>query len=145
MTVEENLMVGGYNKHARPNRPASIEEVYNMFPRLKERRAQLAKTLSGGEQQMLAIGRALVAQPRMLIFDEPSLGLSPKIVGEVLGIISMLNSERGLTVLLIEQDVAASLEISTRGYVLENGKMVLTGSAESLLQSDMVKQAYLGM
>lgn len=145
MTVEENLLVGGINKAAKPQRATKIEEIYSMFPRLKERRTQSAKTLSGGEQQMLAFGRALMALPKLLIFDEPSLGLSPKIVGEVLSTISRLNREQGLTVLLIEQDIAASLEISTRGYVFQNGKVVLEDDAKSLLQNDLVKQAYMGM
>jgi branched-chain amino acid transport system ATP-binding protein len=145
MSVEENLLVGGINKFARPHRAQKIEEIYSMFPRLKERRTQLAKTLSGGEQQMLAFGRALMALPKLLIFDEPSLGLSPKIVGEVLGTISRLNREQGLTVLLIEQDITASLEISNRGYVLQNGKVVLADNAKDLLQNDLVKQAYMGM
>ena len=145
MTVEDNLIVGGINKHAKPHRTQTMKEVYDMFPRLLERRAQKAKTLSGGEQQMLAIGRALMAKPKLLIFDEPSLGLSPKIVSEVLHIIKNLNSELGLTILLIEQDVAASLEISDRGYVLQNGRMVADGDAKDLLKSDLVKQAYLGI
>jgi branched-chain amino acid transport system ATP-binding protein len=145
MTVEENLLVGGINKLARPQRAKKMEEVYAMFPRLKERRTQFAKTLSGGEQQMLAFGRALMALPKLLIFDEPSLGLSPKIVGEVLATISRLNREQGLTVLLIEQDIAASLKISNRGYVLQNGKVVLADNAKNLLQNDLVKQAYMGM
>ncbi|HSQ28174.1 MAG TPA: ABC transporter ATP-binding protein [Anaerolineales bacterium] len=145
MTVEENLIVGSFNKHAKPLRAVTLQEVYKLFPRLEERRTQKAKTLSGGEQQMLAVGRALMAKPKIVIFDEPSLGLSPKLVGEVLNIIKNLNKELGLPILLIEQDVAASLEISDRGYVLENGKMVVSDDAKALLKSDLVKQAYLGM
>ena len=145
MSVEDNLIVGSINKHAKPFRAATLQEVYKLFPRLEERRLQKAKTLSGGEQQMLAIGRALMAKPKLLVFDEPSLGLSPKLVGEVLNTIANLNKDLGLPILLIEQDVAASLEISNRGYVLENGKMVVSDDAKALLKSDLVKQAYLGM
>ncbi len=145
MSVEDNLIVGSINPHAKPLRAQTLQEVYKLFPRLEERRTQKAKTLSGGEQQMLAVGRALMAKPKIVIFDEPSLGLSPKLVGEVLDIIKNLNKDLGLPILLIEQDVAASLEISNRGYVLENGKMVVTDDAKALLKSDLVKQAYLGM
>jgi branched-chain amino acid transport system ATP-binding protein len=145
MSVEDNLIVGSINKHAKPHRATTLQEVYKLFPRLEERRLQKAKTLSGGEQQMLAVGRALMAKPKIIIFDEPSLGLSPKLVGEVLNIIKNLNQEFGLPILLIEQDVAASLEISNRGYVLENGKMVACDDAKVLLKSDLVKQAYLGI
>lgn len=145
MSVEDNLIVGSINKHAKPMRATTLQEVYKLFPRLEERRTQKAKTLSGGEQQMLAIGRALMAKPKLLVFDEPSLGLSPKLVGEVLNTINNLNKDLGLPILLIEQDVAASLEISNRGYVLENGKMVASDDAKALLKSDLVKQAYLGM
>lgn len=145
MSIEDNLMVGGVNKKAKPHRPQNLEKVYTMFPRLKERRTQSAKTLSGGEQQMLAIGRALMAEPTMLIFDEPSLGLSPKLVGEVLQTIYRLNKENALTVLLIEQDVAESLAISDRGYVLQNGQIVLSDTAKNLLQNEQVKAAYMGM
>jgi branched-chain amino acid transport system ATP-binding protein len=145
MSVEDNLMVGGFNKRARALRPTAKEKVFSLFPRLQERRGQLARTLSGGEQQMLAIGRALMTQPKMIIFDEPSLGLAPKIVQEVLDTIRKLNTDRGLTVLLIEQNVAASLEISSRAYVLENGRIVLSGDAQNVLRDEHVKQAYLGM
>ena len=145
MSVEDNLMVGGINKRARALRPTAKEEVFSLFPRLQERRGQLARTLSGGEQQMLAIGRALMTQPKLIIFDEPSLGLAPKIVQEVLDTIRKLNTNRGLTVLLIEQNVAASLEISSRAYVLENGRVVLSGDAQNVLRNEHVKRAYLGM
>jgi branched-chain amino acid transport system ATP-binding protein len=145
MSVEDNLMVGGINGRARAIRPAAMEEVFSKFPILRERRRQLARTLSGGEQQMLAIGRALMTQPRMIIFDEPSLGLAPKIVREVLDTIRSLNTSRNLTVLLIEQNVAASLEISSRAYVLENGRVVLSGDAQNVLRNEHVKRAYLGM
>jgi branched-chain amino acid transport system ATP-binding protein len=145
MSVEDNLMVGGINGRARAIRPAAMEEVFSKFPILRERRHQLARTLSGGEQQMLAIGRALMTQPRMIIFDEPSLGLAPKVVREVLDTIRSLNTSRNLTVLLIEQNVAASLEISSRAYVLENGRVVLSGDARNVLRDEHVKRAYLGM
>jgi branched-chain amino acid transport system ATP-binding protein len=145
MSVEDNLMVGGINGRARAIRPAAMEEVFSKFPILRERRRQLARTLSGGEQQMLAIGRALMTQPRMIIFDEPSLGLAPKVVREVLDTIRSLNTSRNLTVLLIEQNVAASLEISSRAYVLENGRVVLSGDARNVLRDEHVKRAYLGM
>jgi branched-chain amino acid transport system ATP-binding protein len=145
MSVEDNLMVGGINGRARAIRPAAMEEVFAKFPILRERRRQLARTLSGGEQQMLAIGRALMTQPRMIIFDEPSLGLAPKVVREVLDTIRSLNTSRNLTVLLIEQNVAASLEISSRAYVLENGRVVLSGDARNVLRDEHVKRAYLGM
>ncbi len=145
MSVEDNLMVGGINGRARAIRPDTMEEVFSKFPILRERRRQLARTLSGGEQQMLAIGRALMIQPKMIIFDEPSLGLAPKVVQEVLDTIRTLNTSRGLTVLLIEQNVAASLEISSRAYVLENGRVVLSGDAQQVLRDEHVKRAYLGM
>ena len=145
MSVEDNLMVGGINGRARAIRPAAMEEVFSKFPILRERRRQLARTLSGGEQQMLAIGRALMTQPKLIIFDEPSLGLAPKVVREVLDTIRSLNTSRNLTVLLIEQNVAASLEISSRAYVLENGRVVLSGDARNVLRDEHVKRAYLGM
>lgn len=122
-----------------------MKTVFKMFPRLEERRKQVARTLSGGEQQMLAIGRALMGEPKLIIFDEPSLGLAPKIVLEVFEIIRKLNTENQLTVLLIEQNVAVSLNIATRAYVLENGKMVLSGPGKDLLGNEHVKQAYLGV
>jgi len=145
LTVEENLMVGGINARARINRLQMIQDVFKMFPVLEQRRTQLAQTLSGGEQQMLAIGRALMAQPRMLVFDEPSLGLAPKVVLGVFETIRKLNKEQGLTVLLIEQNVALSLEIAGHAYVLENGRIALSGKSQDLLANDHVKKAYLGM
>jgi branched-chain amino acid transport system ATP-binding protein len=115
-----------------------------MFPKLAERRTQIAGTLSGGEQQMLAIGRCLMGQPELIMFDEPSLGLAPLVVQEVLHTIRTLN-QRGLTILLVEQNVAVSLKISQRAYVLENGRVVMRGSGEELLHDDRVRQAYLGL
>ena len=144
MTVEENLLVGGINARARSDRQEQMKIIYEMFPILLERRHQLSKTLSGGEQQMLAIGRALMTKPRLLIFDEPSLGLAPKIVINVFDIIRKLNTEQGMTVLLIEQNVALSLEIADRAYVMENGRVVLSGIAKDMLGNEHVKKAYLG-
>ena len=144
LTVEENLEMGGLLPRARAKARQAMAEVFAMFPRLAERRGQLAGTLSGGEQQMLAIGRCLMAQPELVMFDEPSLGLAPLVVQEVLHTVRTLN-ERGLTVLLVEQNVAVSLRISQRAYVLENGRIVMAGSGEELLHDDRVRQAYLGL
>jgi len=144
LSVAENLEMGGLLPRARAKAKAALDEVYAMFPRLAERSAQLAGTLSGGEQQMLAIGRCLMGQPELIMFDEPSLGLAPLMVQEVLHTIHVLN-ERGLTVLLVEQNVAVSLKISDRAYVLENGRVVMSGSGEELLHDDRVRQAYMGL
>jgi len=144
LSVAENLEMGGLLPRARAKAKAALDEVYAMFPRLAERSAQFAGTLSGGEQQMLAIGRCLMGQPELIMFDEPSLGLAPLMVQEVLHTIHVLN-ERGLTVLLVEQNVAVSLKISDRAYVLENGRVVMSGSGEELLHDDRVRQAYMGL
>jgi len=144
LTVLENLEVGSLLPRARARARQALEEVLAMFPRLAERRDQLAGTLSGGEQQMLAIGRCLMGAPELIMFDEPSLGLAPVVVQEVLHTIRMLNG-RGLTVLLVEQNVAVSLRLSQRAYVLENGRIVMSGSGEELLHDDRVRQAYLGL
>ena len=144
LTVEENLQMGALLPRARARARAALAEVYAMFPRLEERRAQFAGTLSGGEQQMLAIGRCLMGQPELIMFDEPSLGLAPLVVQEVLHTIRALN-RRGLTVLLVEQNVAVSLKISNRAYVLENGRVAMSGTGEALLHDDRVRQAYLGL
>ena len=144
LSVEENLEMGGLLPRARTKAKSALIEVYAMFPRLLERRGQLAGTLSGGEQQMLAIGRCLMGQPELIMFDEPSLGLAPFVVQEVLHAIRTLNG-RGLTVLLVEQNVAVSLKISNRAYVLEDGRVVMSGSGEQLLHDDRVRQAYLGL
>ncbi|HEX4927807.1 MAG TPA: ABC transporter ATP-binding protein, partial [Burkholderiales bacterium] len=140
LTVLENLEVGGLLPRARARSRQALEEVFAMFPRLAERRDQVAGTLSGGEQQMLAIGRCLMGAPELIMFDEPSLGLAPLVVQEVLHTIRTLNS-RGMTVLLVEQNVAVSLRISQRAYVLENGRIVMSGSGEELLHDDRVRQA----
>jgi len=144
LTVEENLQMGALLPRARAGARAAMERVYAMFPKLVERRGQLAGTLSGGEQQMLSIGRCLMGQPELIMFDEPSLGLAPTIVQEVLHTIRALNA-KGLTVLLVEQNVAVSLKISQHAYVLENGRVVMSGSGEALLHDDRVRQAYLGL
>jgi branched-chain amino acid transport system ATP-binding protein len=144
LSVLENLEVGGLLPRARRNAKRTLDEIFGMFPRLAERRSQLAGTLSGGEQQMLAIGRCLMGAPELIMFDEPSLGLAPIVVQEVLHTIRELN-RRGLTILLVEQNVAVSLRLSHRAYVLENGRVVMGGSGEELLHDDRVRQAYLGL
>ena len=144
LSVLENLEMGALLPRARAKAKQALEEVLAMFPRLRERTDQLAGTLSGGEQQMLAIGRCLMGAPELIMFDEPSLGLSPLVVQEVLHTIHLLNG-RGMTVLLVEQNVAVSLKISQRAYVLENGRVVLSGSGQELLHNDRVRQAYLGL
>ena len=144
MTVIENLIMGSLSPRAKPRRQATIKEVFELFPRLGERRKQLAGTLSGGEQQMLAVGRGLMALPRLIMFDEPSLGLSPILVSDIFRIIKRIKAE-GVTVPVVEQNTKHSLQISDRGYVLENGRLVLTGTSRDLLNNEHVKQAYLGI
>jgi branched-chain amino acid transport system ATP-binding protein len=144
LTVEENLQMGALLPRARSKAAATLDRVYTMFPRLAERRTQAAGTLSGGEQQMVAIGRCLMGQPEMVMFDEPSLGLAPAIVKEVLHTIRELNAG-GMTVLLVEQNVAVSLKLSKYAYVLENGRVVMSGSGQALLHDDRVRQAYMGL
>ncbi|MCD6735417.1 MAG: ABC transporter ATP-binding protein [Burkholderiaceae bacterium] len=144
MSVLENLQVGAMLPRARAQAAVTLERVFGMFPRLKERAGQLAGTLSGGEQQMLAIGRCLMGAPRMIMFDEPSLGLSPALVGEVFRTIRELHAQ-GMTILLVEQNVAASLQLADRAYVLENGSIVLEGSGAALLDDPRVREAYLGL
>lgn len=144
MTVEENLLLGAYPKRCRPHIAESLEEVYSLFPRVKARRRQIASTLSGGEQQMVAIGRGLMSRPSLLMLDEPSLGLAPIVVSEVFASVRKINA-RGTTVLLVEQNVAGALELATRGYVLETGRIMMHGSREELLSSEMVRKAYLGL
>jgi branched-chain amino acid transport system ATP-binding protein len=144
LTVRENLELGAYIKAVRSLREETVEWVFKLFPRLKERLNQLAGTLSGGEQQMLAIGRGLLSKPKLLILDEPSLGLAPLLVDEVLETIQKING-KGVTILLIEQNVNRALTISTRCYVLELGRIVLSGSGQDLLTDERVKTAYLGL
>lgn len=142
MSVRENLEMGGYLATPK-EREERFESVYEMFPKLKERRNQAAGTLSGGEQQMLAVGRALMAAPKLILMDEPSLGLAPFLVQEIFQLIVRIK-ENGTSVLLVEQNARMALKISDRAYVLETGKIVLTDTAQKLLESDMVRKAYLG-
>ncbi len=144
MTVMENLRMGSYVKATRPDREKNIEWVFNLFPRLKEREKQLGGTMSGGEQQMLAIARGLMANPKVLLLDEPSLGLSPLLVKNIFDIITGINKE-GVTILLVEQNVYQSLRIAHRAYVMETGRVVLTGKGSDLLNDEHVKKAFLGM
>ena len=144
LTVAENLAMGALLPRARDQRARNLERVYAIFPKLIERQRQAAGTLSGGEQQMLAIGRCLMGAPELVMFDEPSLGLAPTIVQAVLKTIRDLNRE-GLTCVLVEQNVAVSLKLASRAYVLENGRITLSGRGEALLADDRVRQAYLGM
>jgi branched-chain amino acid transport system ATP-binding protein len=144
LTTIENLEMGAMLPRARVKAKQTITEVFALFPRLAERKKQLAGTLSGGEQQMLAIGRCLMGCPDLIMFDEPSLGLAPAIVQQLLHAIRTLN-QNGLTVLLVEQNVAASLKISHRAYVLENGRIVMSGSGAELLNNERVRRAYLGL
>ena len=144
MTVQENLEMGAYLPQARANFAARMDEVTGLFPRLRERSSQLAGTLSGGEQQMLAIGRALMSRPRVLLLDEPSLGLAPLLVKEIFRIVQAINRQ-GTTILLVEQNVRHALEIAGRGYVLETGRLVLTGGGRELLGNPHVRKAYLGL
>lgn len=144
MTIEENLMVGSYMKHTRAARNETMERCYSLFPKLYERRTQQAGSLSGGEQQMCAISRALMQQPKLLMLDEPSLGLAPVIVDSIFDILLDLNRE-GMTILLVEQNVTAALGIADRGYVIETGNNVLDGAASDLMASEEIKKAYMGI
>lgn len=144
MTVLENLRMGSFPKNCRKDRPKNIERAFSLFPRLRERQNQLGGTLSGGEQQMLAIARGLMANPRLLLLDEPSLGLSPLLVKNIFEIIAEINRQ-GMTILLVEQNVYQSLHIAHRAYVLETGRVVLSGTGSELLNDDHVKKAFLGM
>ncbi len=145
MSVYENLLTGATIQRDPRVREETLAEVYEMFPRLKERAHQRAGTLSGGEQQMLAIGRALMSRPRLLMLDEPSLGLMPLLVDSILEALQRLNRERKMTILLVEQNVREALEIAHRGYVLQSGRIVLEGTGEELLASDLIRKAYLGI
>jgi branched-chain amino acid transport system ATP-binding protein len=143
LTVMENLALGSFNRRARPNRKQSLERVLTLFPKLHERRSQAAGLMSGGEQQMLAIGRALMGEPKLLALDEPSLGLSPKMVSTVFESIQTI-AKSGITILLVEQNTRAALAIAQRGYVLSAGRVVHEGAATDLAQSEMVQKAYVG-
>jgi len=144
MTVLDNLLIGGYPATARAHRPRHLEEVFTIFPRLSERRRQLAGTLSGGEQQMVAIGRGLMAGPKILMLDEPSLGLAPIMVEEMFRVIGQIN-RAGVTVLLVEQNTEHALALAHRGFVLESGRVALAGTGRELLASARVREAYLGL
>ena len=144
MSVEENLRIGAFAPRGRSHRAETLATVYSMFPRLKERRGQMGGTLSGGEQQMLALGRGLMARPKVLLLDEPTLGLAPMMAHQIFEAIETLIAE-GVTILLSEQNVGMSLEVSETAFVLENGLVVLSGSGAELLDSDEIKRAYLGM
>ncbi|QSV45221.1 ABC transporter ATP-binding protein [Geobacter benzoatilyticus] len=148
LSVEDNLELGAYlryqGREGRGNIRKDLDDMYALFPRLHERRKQAAGTLSGGEQQMLAMGRALMARPKLLLLDEPSMGLAPLVVQEIFRVITQLRNERGTTVLLVEQNAKAALKMADRGYVLETGKVVLEGIASDLLENNDVQRAYLG-
>jgi len=147
LSVEDNLLLGAYHRFSLRDNTAirtEVEEVYRLFPVLGERRQQLGGTLSGGEQQMLAIGRALLSRPKVLLLDEPSMGLAPRVVREIFEHIARLRRERGMTILLVEQNARAALAIADRGYVLETGRVVLQGTSEELLANRDVQRAYLG-
>lgn len=145
MSIEDNLRLGAFSRHRQGHRDhrQTLEEVYRLFPRMRERREQAACTLSGGERQMLAIGRALMAKPRLLMLDEPSLGLAPRVIGEIFEIFKTLR-DRGVSILLVEQNARAALKISDYGYVLETGDIVLHGDATDLAQNPRVVESYLG-
>lgn len=143
LTVEENLQMGAYYRNDKAAIQSEIEHVYELFPRLKERRLQLAGTLSGGEQQMVAMGRAMLSKPKLLLLDEPSMGLAPVIVEKIFEIIQMV-SKQGVTMLLVEQNAKLALEVSQRGYVMESGRITMSGDAKELLNDERVRNAYLG-
>ncbi len=144
MTVKDNLLLGGFCQSARPHQSSRLEQVFSVFPRLRERQKQIAGTLSGGEQQMVASGRGLMAGPRILMLDEPSLGLAPIMVEEMFRVIGEIH-RTGVTVLLVEQNTEHALAIADRGFVLESGRMVLSGTGRDLLANEQVRQAYLGL
>lgn len=145
LSVAENLAIGGYLRKDKKEVQQGIEHAYELFPRLKERQTQLGGTLSGGEQQMLAVGRALISKPKVLLFDEPSLGLAPLIVKRIFEIIERINREAGITVLLIEQNAHLALRLASRAYVIETGKITMSGPADELLNDSAIQEAYLGL
>jgi branched-chain amino acid transport system ATP-binding protein len=145
LSVHDNLLLGAHLETSPEEIQRRLEQAYELFPRLRERKGQRAGTLSGGEQQMLAIARGLMANPKLLMLDEPSLGLMPKLVMQVFDVIDQLREERSLTILLVEQNVYNALELSDRAYVIQNGRVVIEGKGEELLDSDVVRKAYLGM
>ena len=143
LTIEENLAMGAYIRNDKDGIKADIERVYHLFPRLKERRRQTAGTMSGGEQQMLAMGRALMARPKVLLMDEPSMGLSPIMVDKIFEVVNDIHSQ-GVTILLVEQNASRALQLATRGYVMESGEVTMSGDAKQLLNDPKVRAAYLG-
>lgn len=145
LTVRQNLLLGAYHDAARRHRAESLARVETLFPRLRERAGQLAHTLSGGEQQMVAIARGLMSRPRFLMVDEPTLGLAPRVVAEILEVLRRLNREEGIAILFIEQNVQLALSLAHRGYILESGRVLLDGPAEALLGSDEVRRVFLGL
>ncbi len=145
LTVRQNLLLGGYQPEARRHRAETLAWVESLFPILRERAGQHAHTLSGGEQQMVAIARGLMSRPRFLMVDEPTLGLAPRVIGEILDVLRRLNREHGITVLFIEQNVQLALSLAHRGYLLESGRVLLEGTAAELLASDEVKKVFLGL
>ncbi len=145
LTVRQNLFLGGYQREARRHRPDTLAWVESLFPVLRARAGQLAHTLSGGEQQMVAIARGLMSRPRFLMVDEPTLGLAPRVVTEILEVLRRLNREHGITILFIEQNVQLALSLAHRAYILESGRMLLSGTAAALLASDEVKKVFLGL
>ncbi len=144
LSVQENLELGSFIRSVRKNRPKNMKRVFELFPRLEERRSQLAGTLSGGEQQMLAIGRALMTEPRLLMLDEPSLGLAPMLVEDIFNVVKEVN-ELGVTVLIVEQNAVQTLEMAHRAYVLSHGTIELAGTGDELLNDDRIRTAYLGL
>ncbi|MGJ3240841.1 MAG: ABC transporter ATP-binding protein [Anaerolineae bacterium] len=144
LTVLENLELGSFLRSVRPNRQKNLKYVFGMFPRLEERKTQIAGTLSGGEQQMLAIGRALMSEPKLLMLDEPSLGLAPMLVQGIFDVVAQINSE-GTTVLIVEQNAVQTLRMAQRGYVMEHGQIILSGTGAELLENPRIREAYLGL
>ena len=145
LTVRQNLLLGGYHEAARRRRADTLDWVESLFPTLRARSDQLAHTLSGGEQQMVAIARGLMSRPRFLMVDEPTLGLAPRVIPEILEVLRRLNREEGITLLFIEQNVQLALSLAHRGYILESGRVLLDGTAETLLASDEVRKVFLGL
>jgi branched-chain amino acid transport system ATP-binding protein len=144
LTAEENLRLGAYARASRTGADADMQRIYGYFPRLKERRAQQAGTLSGGEQQMLAIGRALMGKPKLLLLDEPSFGLAPLIVKDIFSIMRRINQEERVSILLVEQNAKLALDLAARAYLLETGRIVMSGSSNEIRRDDAVRRAYLG-
>ena len=145
MSVQDNLLMGAFSKEHRKKANKNMEKVYELFPRLKERYKQMAGSLSGGEQQMVAIGRGLMSDPKLLMLDEPSLGLAPIVVQQMIQIIKKISEDMGTTIFLVEQNVNHALKLAKRGYVMENGNIVMSGSGQELLNNEHIKKAYLGI